>query len=93
MDLPAYLIQLMAARAIQGKELARRVGVRPAYVSQVRMGKSPIAPSAIGKWIRALQLTGEEAEEFRSLALIQQGPPELRAYVMDLRKQLAERKR
>ena len=82
----------MEARSVEGKELARRLDVHPSYVSQVRVGKTPIASKAIGKWIRALQLTGDEADEFRALALIQKGPPELRAYVMDLRKKLAERK-
>lgn len=93
MDLPGHLVQLMKARAIEGKELARRLGVHPSYVSQVRVGKTPIASAAIGKWIRALGLTGAEADEFRALALIQKGPPELRAYVMDLRKQLAAARR
>lgn len=93
MELPAYLVQLMDARAVEGKELARRLGVHPSFISQVRVGKSGIAPAAIGKWIKALQLTGAEADEFRALALIYRGPPELRAYINDLRKQLAERKR
>ncbi len=93
MDLPAFLVLLMDAKAIPGKELARRLDVRASYVSQVRLGKCPIAPPAIGKWIKALELVGDEAEEFRALALIQQGPPELRAYVHSLRKQLAKVRR
>ncbi len=93
MDLPSYLVKLMDARNVEGKELARRLGVRPSYISQVRCGKRPITPQAISKWVRALQLHGPEAEEFRVLALMQHGPPELQAYVADLRKQLAERSR
>lgn len=83
----------MEARAITGRELARRLGVRPSFVSQVRVGKRLIPPASIADWIKALQLTGRDADEFYALALVQYGPPELRAYVMDLRKQLAERKR
>jgi len=92
MDLPAYLIQLMKARSIRGRVLARRLDVDPTFVSQVRLRKRLIPPAAISDWIKALQLTGKEADEFRALALVQYGPPELRSYVMDLRRKLAERK-
>lgn len=91
--MPAYLIRLMEARAITGRELARRLGVTPSFISQVRVGKRLIPPAVIARWIKALQLTGQDADEFRALALVQYGPPELHEYVMDLRRQLAERKR
>ena len=85
MSLPALLIQLMEARSIQGKDLAKRLGHRPSYVSQVRMGKRSIAPKAIPKWAHALRLTELEREEFIMEVMLSHGPPELREYVIRLR--------
>jgi transcriptional regulator with XRE-family HTH domain len=82
------LVCLMKKKRLSGLELANRLGVEPSFVSQVRFGKRPIPRASIGRWIKALQLNAEEAENFRLLALLRLSPPEISDVINSLRHQV-----
>lgn len=83
------LDELLAQRGLTQAAFARLVGKAPGVVQFIRTGRRTPPLDAIAGWADALRLRGGERERFLETARLEHCPPEIRALVAALRRELS----
>jgi transcriptional regulator with XRE-family HTH domain len=88
-SVPAQILAVLKARKLTQRQLANRLDVTEARISQILTGERPVPKRKAEAWASALGLTGSVREDFLLEVDLTHASPRVQALITDLREQLS----